>query len=112
VGDGNPLLLNRQTAGLLARYRPLTGGDDSPPCVMLLINYPAEADAEAAHRNFRAAHAPGWREQTAVHIPGSGWTSSCRVGDTVAVVIGAEARRDVRQLIYEVRQRLQNPGGD
>jgi hypothetical protein len=112
VGDGNPLLLTRQTEGLLARYRPLTGGEGSPPFVMLLIRYATAADAKRAHRNFRAAHAPGWREQTAVNIPGGGWTSTCLVYETVAVVIGAPARRDVRQLIHEVQQLLQDPGGD
>ncbi len=82
------------------------------PFVMLLIRYATAADAKRAHRNFRAAHAPGWREQTAVNIPGGGWTSTCLVQETVAVVIGAPARRDVRQLIHEVQQLLQDPGGD
>ncbi len=50
--------------------------------------------------------------QTAVNIPGGGWTSTCLVQETVAVVIGAPARRDVRQLIHEVQQLLQDPGGD
>lgn len=112
VGDGNPLLLSRQTEGLLARYLPLSGGEDaSPPFVLLLIRYPSAEEARAAHRNFRAAHAPGWREQTAVNIPGSGWTSSCLVEDTVAVVLGAPSRRDVRQLIHEVHSLLQDQGG-
>ncbi len=104
LGDGNPLLLNRHTEGLLARYRSAASGDTTtPPFILLLIRYPSSEAADLAHRNFRASHTPGWKEQPAIRTAGGGWTSSCLLGDRVAVVIGAADRNEAATLIQAVR---------
>jgi hypothetical protein len=104
LGDGNPLRLDQQTEGLLARYRPAAGEDTStPPFVLLLIRYPSAEAAGLAHRNFRSSHTPGWKEQPAIRTAGGGWTSSCLLGDMVVVVVGAAARNEAAALIQAVR---------
>jgi len=104
LGDGNPLLLSRETEGLLARYKSAEhGGTTSPPFVLLLIRYPSAEAAFKAHRNFRAAHTLGWRDQTAIKTAGEGWTSSCLLHNMVAVVLGAPDREAAEQMIEAVR---------
>ncbi len=108
VGNGNPLLLDRKTEGLLARYRPLSTTVDAPLHVLLLIRYPSETAAGDAHRNFRSAHTAGWKDQDAVRTAGGGWSSSCCYQDLVAVVLGALDRREAQRLIQGVK----NQGGE
>lgn len=110
LGDGNPLLLSRDTEGLLARYRPVSSeGTAALPYILLLIRYPSIEAAKTAHRNFRAAHTVGWRDQTAIKTAGGGWTSSCLLRDTVAVVLGAPDRNEAGRLITSVRSSIPDP---
>lgn len=102
LGEGNPLLLSRDTEGLLARYRPRSTASGQA-FVLLLIDYPTAEAADAAHRNFRASHTPGWKAQTAINTAGGGWSSSCRVDQLVAVVLGAPDRQEAEQLIKTIR---------
>jgi len=103
AGNGNPLLLGRETEGLLARYRPLSATKAAPLLVLLLIRYPTETAARDAHRNFRSAHTAGWKDQDAIRTAGGGWSSSCHCLDLVAVVLGAPDRREARRLIQAVK---------
>lgn len=104
LGDGNPLLLSRDTEGLLARYRSVEQeGTISPPFVLLLIRYPSAEAAFKAHRNFRAAHTLRRRDQTAIKTAGDGWTSSCLLHNSVAAVLDAPSREAAEQLIEAVR---------
>jgi hypothetical protein len=107
LGDGNPLLLHAGTEGLLARYRSSADNDpDAPPLVLLLVEYPSAEEAESAHRNFRSAHVPRWRDQAAVKLVGGGWTASDRLEKTVAVVLGAADRHRACRLLGAVRATL------
>lgn len=113
-GEGNPLRLNRETLGLLARYRGrAAGGKTAPPAsVLLLVRYPSAGDAAAAEGSFRRSQHPGWRNEPAVRTPSGGWASSLRLDRVLAAVLEAPDRAEALRLVETVRDNHGNEGGE
>jgi hypothetical protein len=104
VADENILHIDDTTHAVLAKYRrDREGGTEAE--ILLVVRYPDEAAAAAAHDEFVAQYLPERSEgpaKPAVRIEDGTW-SACRArGDLVAVVFNAPSEEGAVSLIGAV----------
>jgi len=99
VADGNPLLLNDKTEGVLVRMKR----DKS---TLLLVGYPGQEQADSAYSNFWAQYMPGTRTTGMVKTEEAKWTASMKQNRYVAVVFNAPTEKQAGHTLQTVKRRL------
>jgi hypothetical protein len=107
LAEENLLELDRNTEGVLARYRrgPEPAGQERPqPSVLVVIKYPSEPNAERAYRRFVSGYLPDADEAGAARTENNLWAGCRRMGTAFVGVFDAPDRAEVLGLISEVSQ--------
>jgi hypothetical protein len=106
--EENLLHLDRQTAGVLARYRarrPPAEKGDVTSLSLLLVRYPSPERARKAFESFVDGYLPGADADGLTWAKDPGW-SGTRVTENLFVgVFDAPSKRDVLDLLREVEKR-------
>jgi hypothetical protein len=99
VADGNPLLLNDKTEGVLVRMKR----DKS---TLLLVSYPGTEQADSAYRNVVARYMPGARKAGIIKTANAKWTASAKQNRYVAIVFDAVTEKQAGNTLQTVKRRL------
>lgn len=113
VGEGNPLRLDRETEGLLARYRrdaPGQESGDARPFTLLLVRYPDAATAEAVHDSLQRAGAFERPDGDDASSRGRGWSGGRVIGPHLAIVRDAPAAVVVEEILEETASMVVGSG--
>ena len=103
VADGNPLNLDSDTKGILARYKT----NQATPMTCLVIQYARKADARAAYSKFLKAYLPDGGQAAIAKTENGLWTGIRAHDKLVCVVFDAPAKADALTLI----EKITDPGG-
>lgn len=97
VSDENILGLGPETDAVLASYGPERGG-----ILLLLVLYPTEKDALAAHRSVLDHYLPDAGKRGAARLENGYWSAAEARGRSLAFVLEAKTEEDAKGLISEV----------
>ncbi|MCL6473514.1 MAG: hypothetical protein K6U75_00475 [Firmicutes bacterium] len=98
VAEKDILNLSPKTEGVLATY--LSG---KAQVRLMLVRYPAEADAVRARDTFSQAYLREGRQKGAVQTENKKWTAARRQGRTVAIVFDAPSQKQAQQMLQSIR---------
>ena len=99
VAEGNPLLLNDQTEGVLVRMKR----DKS---YLLLVGYPDQKHADSAYSNFLTRSMPHAGKSATVKTENSRWTAWLKQNRYVVIIFDAATEEQGTQFLEKVRRRL------
>lgn len=99
ISSENILFLDRTTECVFAEYGP--EGED--PVSLLVIRYPDEKKAQAAHRSFVTNFMPGAAERGLVRTESQKWTQAQITRNTVAVVFDAPSESAAAHMLSKVK---------
>jgi hypothetical protein len=99
VADGNPLLLDGTTEGLLVRMKH----DKS---YLLLIGYPSRGQADSGYTSFLKQYMPRTLEQGIVKTANGKWTACMKQNTSIAIVFDAATRKEATRILNIVKRRL------
>lgn len=100
LGDDNLLELDRETEGVLARYRSAAGSS----FLLMLTRYPSDGRAGPALARFLGGYLPGADRPGVARRPDGKWAAARSSGDLVVVVLDADNRPDIEQLVAGVNE--------
>jgi hypothetical protein len=100
LGDENLLELDGETEGVLARYRNAANSS----FLLMLIRYPSDGRAGTALARFLGGYLPGADPPGVARRPDGKWTAARSSGDLVVVVLDADNRPDIEQLVAGVNE--------
>jgi hypothetical protein len=105
IAKENLLGLSARTEGVLARYKRQIQPEKektAPPTVLILVSYPAEAEAEAAYRRFKKDFLTGADDQGLARMKMGGWSGAAFSKNLFVGVFDAPTREVAKELIDEV----------
>ncbi len=107
----NPLLLDRRTEGIVARYRARSPGMESAPVPysLLIVRYPEAASAKRAFRTFRKGYLPATDRRGVGRMDKGGWSGIRLIGRVLMAVLGAQEREEAARRLDEVETALTGP---
>jgi hypothetical protein len=98
VAENDILNLSPKTEGVLATY--LSG---KAKVRMVLLRYPAEAEAVKAWDTFSRTYLREGRQKGVVQTENKKWTAARRQGRTIAIVFDAPSQRQAQQMLQSLR---------
>jgi hypothetical protein len=104
---GNLLHLDRQTEGVLARYRVGSAHpeqDKEAVLSLLLVRYPSPEKARKARQSFVAGYLPDADAGGMARTETTGWTSVRAMGDLLMAVLDAPSKGVALNLLNEVEK--------
>jgi len=101
IADQNILHIDERTDAVLARY-----GEPEKRCLLLLVNYRNEHDAQRAYEDFATHYLPELSQDRIVQIEDGTWTACQRTGALLALVFNASTKDRASRLMQAVQDNL------
>ncbi len=98
LSEKDILNLSPKTEGVLATYLL-----DKAKVRLMLVRYPAEADAVRAWNTFSQAYLREGRQTGVVQTESRKWTAARRQGRTIAIVFDAPSQKQAHQMLQSIR---------
>ena len=108
LAEENLLHLDRETEGILARYKPESpkaASVDSSSFVVLLIRYPSPAKAQKAYKSFLKGYLPDADVEGMVQTENSKWSGVQLKGNLIIGVFDARSKAEILELTEKVEKR-------
>jgi hypothetical protein len=98
ISEKNLFRLGPDVSAVLGRFRR-----DGASGYLLIVEYPAEAEARAALQSFADGRLGGLSDGP-VEVPGEGWFAIDRAGRHIVAVLAADTRELVESLLQDVKE--------
>lgn len=106
LADDNLLNLDKNTEGVLARYKPIDSEADDAPYVLLLVRYPSKAAARAALERFRRGYMIDADGEGLVRTENGKWAAAQIEDDFFIGVFDAPSITEAQRLMSDVTHKM------
>jgi len=104
IAEKNLLDLDRNTEGVVARYKPAKAGKETTgasPLVLILVRYPSAARARKAHNGFLDGYLPDADADGAARTENGKWVATQLLKNMFIGVFDAPSKAEARRVINE-----------